>query len=331
MGEVTEIGWTDHTFNPWIGCTKVNALCTHCYAEALMAGRLKQVKWGPKGTRVRTSVANWKQPMRWHRKAVEAGERRRVFCASLADVFEFKADQSEAMAAWRAELFALIMATPGLDWLLLTKQPSHVNRMVPLDWLKRGGWPKHVWIGTSVGTQETAAAAIPFLLEVPARVRFLSCEPLLEAVDLEPWLFYNDMSNDGAREPRGDIHWVIAGGESGPKARPMHPDWVRGLRDQCAEAGVPFFFKQWGAWLPFYDRDFEDPDWVRVPKESKSIMRINLAGGQGFHGDRVVYFNRVGKKDAGNALDGRQHEAWPAGQGGEDHHGDTENTEGAGA
>jgi protein gp37 len=228
----SSIEWTHHTFNPWIGCTKVNALCAKCYAELLMDTRYGRVKWGPNGTRVRTTEEYWRQPIRWQKGSCDAGERRRVFCASVADVFE---DWAE-LSPWRQDLFVLIDRTTRLDWLLLTKRPENIQAM----WMGPEGdgylpsvRREHVWLGTSVGSQETADLAIPRLLESRHRVPvlFLSVEPLLDPI---PHL------------PLDGIDWVIVGGESGPDARPMDEEWVLDIKQQCDNAGVPFFFKQWG-------------------------------------------------------------------------------------
>lgn len=266
MAEKTGIAWTDSTFNPWIGCTKVGPGCDHCYAEALMDKRWHRVQWGPHGQRQRTSAANWRQPLLWEREheafALMHGRRRRVFCASLADVFD-----NAVPDAWRADLFNLIADTPHLDWLLLTKRIGNARAMLDAFCESDGhkgerwdGWP-NVWLGATVVNQEEADRDIPKLLATPAAVRFLSIEPMLGPVDLTRWLSRCD---HGSRPGPGGIggvmcaechghghgcmrlHWVIAGGESGPSARPMHPDWARSLRDQCAAAGVPFFFKQMG-------------------------------------------------------------------------------------
>lgn len=237
----SKIEWTHHTFNTWIGCTRVSPGCVNCYAETMMADRYKKVKWGPQGERKRTSADYWRQPLKWNREAAAAGERRRVFCASLADVFEVKADQYEDMESWRRELFSLIAMTPHLDWLILTKRPDVALVMVPAKWLS--GWPTNVWIGTSVENQEYADKRIPELLKIPAAVRFLSVEPLLATVDLRPYL---QMQWLGFGEEQAMVDWVIVGGESGHDARPMHPDWARSVRDQCVDAGVPFFMKQMG-------------------------------------------------------------------------------------
>jgi protein gp37 len=226
MAEKTGISWTDSTFNPWIGCTKVGPGCDHCYAEALMDTRWHKVQWGPGGERKRTSAANWKQPLLWEREheafALAHDRRRRVFCASLADVFD-----NEAPAEWRADLFALIDATPHLDWLLLTKRIGNVQRMAPAS-----GLPANVWLGATIVNQEEYDRDAHKLLAVPASVRFLSVEPMLGQIRGAPML--------------GAFDWVIVGGESGKAARPIEREWIDSLHDQCAWFGVPFFFKQWG-------------------------------------------------------------------------------------
>lgn len=282
MAENSKIEWCDHTFNPWIGCTKVSEGCQHCYAEQMMDKRYGKVKWGPQGTRVRTSLANWKKPLKWNREAAKAGKRARVFCASLADVFEIHPSQD--LDEWRHDLFMLIQQTPHLDWLLLTKRPENVMPYL------RHGWgtdlPDNVWLGTSVENQQAAFKRIPELLKVPAAVRFLSMEPLLGQVhlDLMDGVFFDSgMPFDWQRLDPPGIHWVIVGGESGPNARSIHPDWVRDIREQCVGAGVPFFFKQWGQWV-------HDPeDW-------------NAAAG---------LMRRVGKKAAGRLLDGVEWNQFP--------------------
>ena len=247
MGENTAISWATDTFNPWIGCTRVSPGCQHCYAEAF-AKRYGKAEWGPTAQRVRTSAANWRKPIIWNRKAAAEGVRRRVFCASLADVFE----DNPQVETWRAELFGMIEQTSSLDWLLLTKRPENVNEMVPGRWRTVGRWPANVWVGTTIENQAAADKRIPELLSVPTLVHFLSCEPLLGPVSLAGHL--------------GAIEWVIAGGESGPQARPMNPDWVRRLRDQCVAAGVPFHFKQWGGLTPKANgRELDGRIWDECP------------------------------------------------------------------
>jgi protein gp37 len=224
--ENSSIAWTHHTFNPWIGCSRVSPGCEHCYAETLMDTRYHRAKWGPTGTRVRTSEDNWAKPKKWNAKASALGVRYRVFCASLADVFEPRPE----LATWRDELHELVRDTPNLDWLVLTKRPE-----VAADYYGRNGIPGNVWIGTTVEDRDRAEKRIPILRSIPARVRFLSVEPLLG--DL------GDLDLTG-------IAWVIVGGESGPGFRAMAPEWARNVREQCERRNTPFFFKQWSGRSP---------------------------------------------------------------------------------
>lgn len=252
MGENSSIEWTHHTFNLVWGCVKVSPGCEHCYAETF-AKRTGHNIWGPAATTERRTFGDkhWAEPLKWNEDAVKANERRRVFCSSMADVFE----DHPQLPRERVRLWKLIDQTPALDWLLLTKRPENIFRMAPAVWFS--GWPRNVWIGTSVENQAMADKRIPLLLQIPAAVRFLSCEPLLGPLDLSGktretvWLDqeYADADPGLAEVVETDgwpIAWVIVGGESGPKARPMNPDWVRGIRDQCTAAGVAFHFKQWG-------------------------------------------------------------------------------------
>lgn len=224
MAENSGIEWTTHTFNPWIGCTKVSAACDNCYAEAWDArfsGRMK--RWGPHATRTRTKT--WGNPVKWNRQAEGAAERPRVFVASLADVFD---NHRSIEPAWRRELWALIRQCSNLDFLLLTKRPQNIARFLPDDW--GDGYP-NVWLGCTVENQTEADRRIWHLITVPAKVHFLSMEPLQGPVDLSAHI-------EG-------LEWVIVGGENGNAYRPVDPDWFRSLRDQCVAAGVPFLFKQW--------------------------------------------------------------------------------------
>jgi protein gp37 len=264
VAENTEISWTDHTFNCWWGCTRVSPACEHCYAETL--AKRFGTGWGVQARRRFFGEKHWQEPLRWNERAEREGQRARVFCASMADVFELLPDShpdAEAMETARVRLFDLIGATPKLDWLLLTKRPEHVAELVLTDW-NIDGFPANVWLGTTVEDQRRAEERIPHLLRVPARVRFLSCEPLLGPLEL--WQYFGSRHSDAhIAEPFSEaakascprcslgawpIHWVIAGGESGHGARPMHPQWAFSLRDQCQAAGVPFHFKQWGRWAP---------------------------------------------------------------------------------
>lgn len=238
MGANSKIEWTHHTFNPWIGCAKVSAGCKNCYAENLMDHRYGRVQWGVNGTRSKTGADNWRKPMQWDKAAKALGERHRVFCASLADVFEDRPDLVE----WRLELFTLIDATPHLDWLLLTKRPENIMKMWP-DYMGMPIRRLNVWLGTSTEDQAAADMRIPELLKAGflSRFTFLSCEPLLGPVDLQL-----QGRNLGIISRGEEVNWVIAGGESGAGARRMEPEWAMSLRDQCNEGGVPFLFKQWG-------------------------------------------------------------------------------------
>jgi protein gp37 len=269
MGQDSAIEWTHHTFNPWIGCTKVSAGCAHCYAEALMDKRWGKVKWGPSGTRVRTSDANWREPYKWDKAAAKAGERHRVFCASLADVFE---DRPE-LVPWRRELLDMICRTPNLDWLLLTKRPENALRMMVEGGLYAVENPNlpcpqpNLWIGTSVEDQDAADERVLQLMKVPAAIRFLSMEPLLGSVDLtnigpekwdvtRGWKANADNERGWANTSR--IDWIIVGGESGQGARPCYTNWIDGIADQCRAAMLPLFVKQLGANHRCVDDEFGD-------------------------------------------------------------------------
>ena len=247
MAEKTGIAWTDSTFNPWIGCTKVSPACDHCYAEA-MDRRHRwggAEHWGPGVPRQRTGKANWRQPEVWNLKAGQLGKRWLVFCASLADVFD-----NDVPEQWRSDLFHLIIATPNLTWLLLTKRIGNAAKILP-------GWmpalKNNVWLGASVGNQEEADRDIPKLLATPAAKRFVSYEPALGPIDFLKWLQAPVSLNQ-----RGLVHtphstkldWVIIGGESaqgGAKARPFNIAWSRNTVQQCKAAGVAVFVKQLGS------------------------------------------------------------------------------------
>jgi protein gp37 len=277
MAKNSKIEWTHHTFNPWWGCERVSPACKHCYAEA-WAHRLGFDLWTKGAPRRMLSDAYWRQPLTWNAEAVASGVRARVFCASMADVFENRAD----LNAPRARLWALIELTPNLDWLLLTKRPQHIDRLVP--WGQH--WPHNVWLGTTIETQRWAERRAPLLVQQPAAVRFVSCEPLLGPLDLADWL-----------KPNADGHaidWVITGGESGHRARPMNPAWARSLRDQCKDHGTGFHFKQWGNWSPtnghvngYRTRAMDDGT-------SAGVLMVN-----------------AGKKESGRALDGREWNGLP--------------------
>ena len=387
MSENTKIEWCDHTFNPWEGCQKVSPGCDNCYAEARNTrfGGGTAINWGPGAPRRRTSAANWALPKRWNAQAdafmSQHGRRQRVFCASLADVFDNAVDPE-----WLSDLFDLIRHTPNLDWLLLTKRIGNwKSRMLAvqehlgarlaatpkprsvsdeeadaMNWVD--AWirndvdpiPENVWLGATIVNQAEADRDIPKLLAVPARVRFLSMEPLLEPVQLTnsgripaddegpERIGYMVGADDGksglwpTREKAlqtSGLNWVIVGGESGPNARPMHPDWARSLRDQCEAAGVPFLFKQWGEWHtsayiastgePVFRQFDSHQQWVnkartwvnggicldRHGRELRNGGDMARARDQGDF--PVTIMHKVGKKAAGRTLDGRTWDGMP--------------------
>lgn len=272
MGKNSKIEWTDHTFNPWWGCTKVSEACKHCYAEA-WSKRVGQKVWGPKAERRFFTERHWSEPIRWNNNAALQGRRLRVFCASMADIYEDRRDLDE----WRLRLWTLIEATPQLDWLLLTKRPELAAELT--NW--RDGWPSNVWLGTTVEDQKSADLRLPCLASIPAAVRFISAEPLLSALDVQPHL-------------GNTINWVITGGESGSKARPSSPSWFRGLLSQCIKASVPFHFKQWGDWAPSEKCELGRTGTIVTQKADDGTMML-----------------RMGKRSAGRLLDGTMWDGLP--------------------
>jgi len=288
MADNTKIEWATHTWSPWVGCTKVSAACDHCYAEAWAKRSGHPELWA--GERRRTSSAYWRKPLRWDRDAAIAGVPYRIF-PSLCDPFD-----NQIPARWRDDFWRLVERTPHLEWLLLTKRPQNILNMLPdprtgvFAW--RGGWA-NVWLGTTSENQEEADRRIPALLATPAAKRFISAEPLLGPIALSNYLYGVSIS------------WVICGGESGHGARPMHPDWARSLRDQCAAASVPFFFKQWGEHLPLpgylATGEYLIPQDIDVPPAIRCSHNAT--------GDQV--WRRVGKSRAGRLLDGREHSEFP--------------------
>lgn len=321
MGQETGIQWTDSTFNPVRGCTKVSDGCKFCYAETLSHRNPKVLgMWGPQGTRVMASESMWCEPVKWNKEAKEAGKRHKVFCASLADVFEDDTtcqnpDAYKVVTDARARLWKLIEATPNLDWQLLTKRPQNILRFVPEEW--QGGFPPNVWCGTSV-EDSRVLWRVDELLKVPAVVRFLSCEPLIGELDISDYLYPRFAADDPRHFPRRNgIEWVIAGGESGHDARPMHPAWVESIRDQCQEAGVPFFFKQFGNWCPAQHRS---PAYLERHHESVVVSSdgstSTAEGGSELlqfcraHKDSIPVYN-VGKKESGRTLTGKTYSEFP--------------------
>lgn len=243
MGKITNIAWAHHTFNPWAGCTRISRACKNCYA-ATLSERWGLAEWGPNAPRTFFSDKHWSQPLKWDKAARQANEPRRVFCASLADVFEARTE----LDPWRARLWQLIDQTPHLTWMLLTKRPENITRMVPPGWM-----PKNVWLGFTAENQEEYNRRFSFMIElieagIVPDIWFASCEPLLGNINLMPTPFEVEMSPDEIRHCIPD--WVICGGESGAGHTPMKEDHARNLRDQCREYNIPFFFKQHSHNLP---------------------------------------------------------------------------------
>lgn len=286
MGK-TSIEWADFTFNPWLGCTEVSPACDHCYARVMMADRYGRVKWGAGEDRVRTSPENWKQPLRWDRIAQADGSRPTVFCLSLGDIWDNEVDPR-----WRRDLFALIEKTPHLTWLLLSKRIGNAIKMAN----ESGGLPSNAAVGATMVNQKEWDRDVGDLLyakrTLNARFSFASIEPMLGSVEM------------GSDVP----DWTICGGESGPHARPMHPEWVRSLRDQCAAANVPFFMKQWGEWRPHADDFPRNADRAGIVFPNGTFKTRGLGDASGEGGADVF---RAGKKAAGRLLDGREHNATP--------------------
>lgn len=296
MADTTGIEWTDKTYNPWIGCTKVSPGCTHCYAETFSLQKKYISKWGNAGERKITKTAL--DPENWNQEALENKTRYTVFCASLSDVFE----DHPALPAARADLWRLIVRTPFLDWMILTKRAENIARMLPPDW---GEGYANVCLMVSVENQEYFDQRVPLLREVPAKYRALSVEPLVGHV----------------RMPKGSlagIDLVIVGGESDKNARPMNPNWVRHIRDACARDKVDFFFKQWGNWTP--DKAHAEDDLLNgavfesYEAEATPFTKFNdLADRKAAiksPGNQVVYFSKS-KKTTGSKIDGKEHKEHP--------------------
>jgi protein gp37 len=310
MAETT-IEWTrgprgeqGYSFNAWTGCQPVSPCCDNCYAAAWAKRAGREFS-----ERRRTTESYWRQPIRWNADAAEKGTRYRVFCSSLADVFD-----NQVPTEWRADLFKLIASTPNLDWLLLTKRIGNAGDMIVqarndllighADATSPWPWP-NVWLGATIGNREEMLRDGPKLAAVPAHIRFWSVEPMLG--------------------PLGDIprdilpQWVITGAESGPKARPTHPEWVRGVRDQCVAAGVAYLHKQNGEWLhalqftddllaktPAFSNKWPNALWDEDANRWEFGLSDEDCNGGG------VWMCRVGKKAAGRLLDGRTWDGFPA-------------------
>jgi protein gp37 len=329
MSQATSIQWTDFSVNPFrargvvgtpyeghVGeyCEKVSPGCANCYASKLQLRfrmpefdhrHKKQVELYLDGLKL-LAVLKRRKPTKY-------------FWCDMTDMFgEFYPYE------WIDQVVATCAMTPHHTHQFLTKRidraREYFRSRMDRTWHAPNGeivkLPfKNIWLGTSVENQETADERIPILMDTPASIRFISAEPLLGPINIcqsvRLWRFENFGGFDSTYF--GDmLNWVIVGGESGSSARPMHSDWTRGIRDQCVAANVAFFFKQWGSWFPFYDRDIDDPDWGACPKvDHRRTRYLNLAGGFGFHGERVIALRKSDKNNSGRTLDGREWNEFP--------------------
>ena len=302
MGEHSTIEWTDHTWSPWIGCTKVSPACDGCYAEHLMDTRMGRVEWGPHGERSRTSASYWRKPLAWDREAKAAGKPLSVF-PSLCDPFDNRTDPA-VRRAW----FDLMRATPNLLWLLLTKRPQNAVEMSEA----AGGLPGNAALGATCEDQKRTNTNVPALLvakqTLGAKIAFLSCEPLLGPIELTSistmWFRGAEVLNGLTGELAGmfgdpcgtrlpGLDWIITGGETDQgqhRARPTNPQWFRDIRDQCAAAGVPYLHKQNGEWVSV--SEVEGPGEIHTFPDGRNVRRI-------------------GKRKAGRTIDGETHDGFP--------------------
>jgi len=258
MGETSGIQWTNATFNPWWGCTKIPQVdgrpsaCDFCYAER-DSKRYGHDVWGHDAPRRELSEHNWNNPIRWNRKAEKEGKRLRVFSASMADIFEDRRD----LDAWRERLWKVIAITPMLDWLLLTKRPWLMSRFTPESW--KEGWPANVWAGTTTEDQHWFDQRMAALSKVPAKIRFVSAEPLFQSIDISQYSKH--------------LSWVITGSESGWKARITEESWIQALKEQCVRAGIPFFYKQFT--MPdktvIHTPELDGRTWLEVPDSPAAV------------------------------------------------------------
>lgn len=308
MSGKSKIEWTEATWNPFVGCTHVSAGCDNCYAASLASGRLAHIptytglaEGGKFNGTVRLLPERLDWPLRKTKPLL-------IFVNSMSDLFhegvpdEYLIRVFAVMAAASRHTFQVLTKRHGRMQSLLSRSDFRASVWDHWRGLTRGAddtwaWPlRNVWLGVSVENQRWAEVRIPKLLDTPAAVRFLSCEPLLGPVDLAVSSFIGGDWLDG-------LGWVIVGGESGPKARPMHPQWARALRDQCQAVGVPFLFKQWGEWVEGeHARDLIGDD---------GVCRLKLGVTWRAPFDDGTRMARVGKKAAGRELDGRTWDEYP--------------------
>lgn len=304
----SKIEWTDRTWNPVTGCTKVSQGCKNCYAERMYE------RFNGKGTfkNITCHTNRLRQPLSWKKPSM-------VFVNSMSDLFH-----EDVPFEFINSVFSVMSDVNIHTYQILTKRPQRMLEFYEwkADQFSIPWQPSsNVWIGVSIEDQKAADERIPLLLKLPAAIRFLSCEPLLADVNLKPWIkITNKVDSIEIHTP---FHWVIAGGESGPKARPMHPDWARSLRDQCNAASVPFFFKQWGEWLPFeetaqapfYRRSSDNEEFDGhvlnfIDLETNEAGKWQGKRWRGFDGSNCSYL-KTGKKNAGCLLDGKEYKYFP--------------------
>ena len=311
MAEQTFISWTDSTLNFWIGCQKVSAACDFCYAEVATPSRVFGVEWGPGKPRRRTSESTWKAGYKYQRQSnkfmLENGRKRRVFINSLSDFFDNAVPQE-----WRDDAWEIKRNTPDVIWILLTKRPSNIKKMLPYFW---DDIKSHVWIGTTCEDQEAFDKNARHLGSIDPAVRFISYEPALSRIDISEYAEH--------------IDWMICGGESGKQARPMHPMWAMQMRDQCQIHDIAFHFKQWGRWAPI-GSDYQDDDALACQDRHTAlisgVLDTNKCRLMDFHGRDwsdvhimaqppvdCVTFEAVGKAHAGHMLDGITIQDFPNG------------------
>lgn len=314
MGK-TKIQWTSskdgspgYSFNPWWGCTKVSPGCANCYAER-ESKRFGHDVWGAGKPRRTFGDKHWAEPLAWDIEAAKSGVRKRVFCGSMCDWCD-----EEAPVGVVPRLFDLIERTPNLDWLLLTKRPERINQVVPPKYYYESNFPRNIWLGTTTENQAMFDARWPVLqgeaYNLKAALTFLSIEPMLGPVDISEALEEVNVGDEEHDHWLKPVDWVIVGGESGTHARIMHPAWARSVRDQCVRADIPYFFKQWGEYIPasYYGALWPaGAAWGVYGLDGKLVdQSIDAPEPAG-----AVTMLRVGKKAAGDMLDGRQWHQFP--------------------
>lgn len=286
----TKIEWTNKVWNPVTGCTKISEGCKHCYAER-MAKRLRGRFGYPAEDpfKVTLQEQHLYNPVTWKKPTM-------VFVGSMTDIFH-----QNVTDHYLLKIFDIMINLSRHTFQVLTKRPERMVHFFQKHF--NFGLPDNIWIGTSAENQQTADERIPILLQIHAAIRFISCEPLLGPIEFSNVTNRSDALSQLGKKALNGIHWVIAGGESGHNARPMHPDWASSLRDQCQQAGVPFFFKQWGEWKPLHRHELKQYPLSKLITH-KFEREIDSDGA----------FVKVGKKKAGRLLDGKEYNAMPAGR-----------------